>query len=141
MVREMVGVTREEELWSIQRVVLSGDTPASLSLLRDLLEISRVDPVPLTWAFSDLARRLHGVVRGVKQGENMGAVLRQYKLWPPMSDMVLAAARKLTPEAAAGLLQASIEADQKQKTSAGDAVHILEALVLRFTSTLSSAVR
>ncbi len=140
-VRDLVGVTREEELWSIQRVVASGDTPGSLRRLRDLLEISRVDPIPLTWAFIDLARKIHGVVRGVRQGENPAQLSRQYKLWPPMSEMVFAAAKRLTPEAAAGLLQAAIDADHKQKTSAGDAVRILEALSLRFTTALGPAGR
>jgi DNA polymerase III delta subunit len=140
-VRDLVGVTREEEMWSIQRVVASGDTPAALERLRDLLEVSRVDPVPLTWAFIDLARKIHGVVRGVRQGENPGQLSRQYKLWPPMSDTVFAAAKRLTPEAAAGLLQAAIDADHKQKTSAGDAVRILEALALRFTSAIGPGGR
>lgn len=133
-VRELVGVTREEELWSIQRVLATGDAPAALRRLRDLLEISRVDPVPLTWAFIDLARKIHGVARGMRQGENPGTLMRTLKLWPPLSDLVVAAAKRLTPEAAAGLLQAAIDADQKQKTSAGDAVRILEALTIRFTS-------
>lgn len=141
MVREMVGVTREEEMWSIQRVVLTGNAPESLRLLRDLMEVSRVDAVPLIWSFTDLARRLHGVARGLRQGDNLGAVLKQYKLWPPMSDMVLAAARRLSPETAAGLLQEAIQADQRLKTSAGDAVHILEGLVLRFTGALGSPGR
>lgn len=140
-VRDLVGVTREEELWSIQRIVVTGDTQASLKRLNDLLEISRVDPIPLTWAFIDLARKIHGVVRGVRQGENTGQLSRQYKLWPPMSEMVFSAAKRLTPEAAAGLLQAAIDADHKQKTSAGDAVRILESLALRFTTTLGMSGR
>jgi DNA polymerase-3 subunit delta len=140
-VRELVGVTKEEEMWSIQRVVVSGDTPAALRRLRDLLEISRVDPVPLTWAYIDLAKKLHGVVRGVRQGDNPGNLARQYKLWPPMSEMVFSAARRLTPETAAGLLQAAIDADHKQKTSAGDAVRLLESLTLRFTAALGQPGR
>jgi hypothetical protein len=53
-----------------------------------------------------------------------------------MSEMIFAAARRLTPASAAALLQAAIDADHKQKTSAGDAVRILETLTLRFTGAL-----
>jgi DNA polymerase-3 subunit delta len=140
-VRELVGVTKEEELWSIQRVLVGGDAPAALARLRDLLEVSRVDPVPLTWAYIDLAKKLHGVARGMAQGEHQGNLTRQYKLWPPMSEMVFAAARRLSPERAAGLLQAAIDADHKQKTSAGDAVRLLEALTLRFARAVGGSGR
>lgn len=140
-VRELVGVTKEEELWSIQRVLVGGDARAALTRLRDLLEVSRVDPVPLTWAYIDLAKKLHGVSRGMAQGEHQGNLARQYKLWPPMSEMVFGAARRLSPDRAAGLLQAAIDTDYKQKTSAGDAVRLLEALTLRFTRAVGSPGR
>lgn len=140
-VRDLVGVTKEEELWSIQRVVMSGSTSDTLRRLNDLLEISRVDPVPLTWAFIDLGKKLHGVVRGVRQGENPSNLARQYKLWPPMSEMVFSAAKRLTPEGAAALLQAAIDADHRQKTSAGDAVRILETLAVRFTTAIAPSGR
>ncbi len=133
-VREMVGITREEKFWAIQETLLTGNAAAALAHLRDLLEISRTDPVPLTWTYIDLAQKLHGVCRALRQGENPGAMFKRFRLWGPSGDAVMRAAKKLDPAEAAELLQAAIDTDVRQKTSAGDPVRGLEMLTLRFAS-------
>src|ERR1051325_11697202 len=51
LVQSMTGLTREEEFWAIQSALLTGDAGAALAQLRELVEVSRHDPVPITFAY------------------------------------------------------------------------------------------
>jgi DNA polymerase III delta subunit len=137
-VRDLVGVSRDEQFWAIQPTLLSGDAQRALTHLHELIELSRVDLVPLTYTFIDLARKLHGVSRGLAQGASAGDLMRRFKLWGPAVDAVMSAARRVKPDDAAALLHAVVEADVRQKRSEGDPVRALEILTLRFTSLASS---
>ncbi|MBC7772572.1 MAG: DNA polymerase III subunit delta [Pyrinomonadaceae bacterium] len=139
-VRAMVGVTREEELWSIQSQLITGDAADGLRRLRDLIEISREDPVPITYAYIDLARKLHGVARA-RPNENPMALKTRYKLWGPSAETVMKAGRKLSGPVAAKLLEAAVQTDQRLKSSAGDAVCALEVLTLRFATAFAAPRR
>jgi len=130
-VREMVGVTREEELWSIQSQLITGNPADGLRRLRDLIDVARENPVPITYAYVDLARKLHGIARA-KPNENPMALKTRYKLWGPSADTVMRVGRGLSARAAAALLNAAVQTDRTLKSSAGDAVCALEVLTLRF---------
>jgi len=140
-VRAMVGVTREEELWSIQNQLITGNAEDGLRRLRDLIEISREDPVPITYAYIDLARKLHAVARALKQGDQLGPLQGKFRLWGPAGDAVVRAARRLPVRTAARLLSSAVETDLKLKTSSGDAVRALEVLTLRFAGVFHAASR
>lgn len=133
-VRDLVGISRDEQFWAIQPTLLSGDAKAALSHLHELIELSRIDLVPLTYTYIDLARKLHGISRGLAQGAAPGELMRRFKLWGPAADAVMLAARRIKPADAAALLQAVVEADVRQKRSDGDPIRALEILTLRFTS-------
>lgn len=136
IVRQTVGLSREEEFWAIHRSLLSGDAAAALGHLRELLEVSRIDPVPLTWSYIDLARKLHGIARGLRQRENRGMLFRRFRLWGGPGEEVMRRAEKIDPRDAAAILDEAIQADLRQKSSGGDPVRALEALTLRFTSVM-----
>ncbi len=132
VVDEFVGFAREEKFFAIQSSLVSGDAGAALAHLRELVEVSRQDPVPLNWAYIDLARKLHGASVGLAAGENPYALAGRLKLWGPQQEAVFKAARKLPPDRAAELFQAAVETDVKLKTGQGDPVVNLEVLTLRF---------
>jgi DNA polymerase III delta subunit len=118
------GVAREEEVWSIQAPLLSGDARAALEHLDGLLSVSRQAPAGLSWAFIDLARKLDGACRG------QTAHLR---LWGPSAAVIPAVARSLAPEQTAALLEAAVETDARLKSGRGEPRRLLERLTLRFT--------
>jgi DNA polymerase III delta subunit len=136
LVRQFVGPSREEEFWRIERSLLSGDARQALAHLRELVDVSRHDPVPLNWAFVNLARKVHGLARGIAQGANPWSLRGPLKIWgsPEEFEQLLRIARKVPPRRAAALLQAAIDNDVRLKTSQGDPVINLESLALRFTS-------
>lgn len=139
LVRQFVGMSREEEFWRIEQSLLSGDPAVALGHLREMIEVSRHDPIPLNWAFVNLAKKLHGLSRGTAQGENPRSLMGTLKIWgaPDQVEQLLRSAKALKPARAAALLQAAVENDVKLKTSQGDPVTNLEALAIRFTSEVS----
>ncbi|MGE3109456.1 MAG: DNA polymerase III subunit delta [Phycisphaerales bacterium] len=141
VVREMVGVTREEEIWTSQSKLMTGDPADGLNRLRDLIEISREDPVPIMFSYIDLARKLHSLSRCIKQGENPHALAGGMRLWGPAKDAMIVAAKRYPPAAFARLLADAVAADSRQKSSSTDAVRALEVLTLRFASVFAAARR
>lgn len=138
-VREFVGVSREEEFWKIEQTLLSGDAGAALAHLREMIEVSRHDPVPLNWAFMNLAKKIHGLSRGMVQGDNPRSLMGALKVWgsPDQVEQLLRVAKRVRPGLAAELLRAAVENDVKLKSSQGDPVINLEGLAVRFTSAFS----
>ncbi len=136
LVREMVGPSREEQFWMIQDVLLSGNTEAALAKLNELLTISRIEIVPLRWAFVDLARKVHAASQSLAVGEGSGAIAKRLRLWGPAGDRLMSVAKHLTPARARRLLRDAIETDVRGKTGQGDNVRGLEVLTIQFAQAL-----
>ncbi len=132
MVEQSVGMTREEEVWSIQSMILSAGPEELLTQLRTILTNAKTDQSVLTlWACMDLCRKLHAASRGLAQGQRPAEIASALKLWGPARDAVLNAARHLPPERAAKLLTLAVEADRKSKSGLGSADRLLERLTLQ----------
>ncbi len=132
MVARSVGFTREEEAWDLQRVLLTADAPTILGHVRQVVEVSRQPATLVTWACTDLARKLHGACVGLKSGVKAPQISATLKLWGESQQTVLGAAARITPAAAARLLSACVDADARQKSGLGDAQRSLEALAIKF---------
>lgn len=127
MVEEMVGKSREEQAWEVQAAVVSGRPDVALRKVRELMEISRVDPVPISWSFMDLGRKLYGCSRLLRERQHPGAIAKRYKLWGPMQEAVLGAARKISPDDAAAIFRQVVQADRKMKSGLANGVRSVEA--------------
>jgi DNA polymerase III subunit delta len=140
LVSDMVALTHEEEAWVIQETLLSGDPVASIGHMRQILDTSRRDAhVPLSWACLDLARKLHGASRALREGQNPWQIGTKLKLWPEhRREAILAAAKRADPARFRELLRAAIQTDQRFKSGYGDPERGLETLALKFAQTLSS---
>lgn len=130
LVEKMTGVTREDEFWSIQERLLAGDGPGALAQLRELLDISRHDPVPLTWACVDAARKLHATARGLSQGAARGEIMSAVRAWGPMVELLFRRAQAVGPERAAAMLKHAVDTDARGKTGQGEPERNLEMLVM-----------
>jgi DNA polymerase-3 subunit delta len=135
LVQQFVGRSREEEVWDIQSTLLGGSVPRAVAHVRDLIEVSKQPTVMISWAMTDLARKVHAASRGAKAGVNPFELAKTLKLWGPSRDAILNIARKINPDAAASLLDACVKADIKQKTGLGDPQRTLEVLAMRFART------
>lgn len=132
LVVELVGQSREEEVWGVQQTLLSGDGRAILPHVRELVSISRVPTQQMMWAISDLARKLHGMSAGLRAGMNPFALAGTLKLWGPGKDAVTHAAHRTTPAAAAKLFGACVDMDARTKSGLSDPERAIEVLAVRF---------
>jgi DNA polymerase-3 subunit delta len=135
-VREFVGLSREEQVWTIQEVLLTGRADAAIAMLHELVEISRVSEVLIRFAYVDLARKLHGYARGMASGVPAQQLNKSLKLWGASANSVARAAQTASPAALARLFDEAVEADFRGKTSQGDAILALETLSVRFAQVL-----
>jgi len=138
-VRELVGRSREEEVWAIQEPLLRADTHGSLALLNELLSVGAGAPTVLVrWAYTDLARKLHIVARSVADGKPPREGAKAAKAWGAGLEPLARAGAALDQHRAAELLRAAVETDFRGKTSQTDERTALEALSVRFCDTLRS---
>ena len=139
LVTELVGVSREEQVWSVQGALLTGDAGYAMEAVKELVEVSRAPTVLIRFAFVDLAKKLAGVSAAVAAGESPMAASKAEKLWGDAQRRVVTAA---TPERAgtfAALFREAVDADVRGKTGRGDEIRALEALSVRFADVLRPA--
>jgi DNA polymerase-3 subunit delta len=143
-VRELVGRSREEEVWSIQEPLLRGDAEASIGKLNELLSVGAGAPIQLIrWAYADLARKLHLASRGVAEGAPPRQAAKAAGMWGAGLEPLVEAAGRVDERRAAALLREAVETDFRGKSGTGDEKAELEALSVRFCDTLraGAAVR
>jgi DNA polymerase-3 subunit delta len=128
VVGEVVGRSREEAAWDIQNAILSGSAGEAITKLRELLDISRQPYELLMWSMIDMARKVHGASRLLKQGDPPGAVMKSMRLWGDSGNAMVNAARRHAPAALAQLLHEAIEADARVKRGQMVGEHSLECL-------------
>ncbi len=143
LVESLVGVTRQESFFVIQDALLSGDSALALRQLDDLITISRQDATPIGWAFIEAARKVHVAARGLQAGQSSRQFEGDLRIFTrgPGRDQAIAGilqgARTAGPRAAADLLKAAVTCDQHNKSGVGEPVRNLEALAVRFTTTIN----
>lgn len=136
-VREMVGLTREEEAWGFQDWLLGGDIPAAMEKLRELLDVSRVDEVPLRFTMIDAVKKVHAFARAAEKGVSAQALAKEMRIWPPDRAAVFArAASTVGPGAAAELVGRAVAQDFAGKTGGGDTTLGVETMALDIMLTL-----
>ena len=132
LVVELVGQSREEEVWGVQQTLLAGDARANLAHVRELLNVSRVPTQQMMWAISDLARKVHAMSAGLRAGMNPFSLAGTLKLWGPAKDAVTHAAHRTTPAAAAKLFGACVDMDARTKSGFSDPERAIDVLAVRF---------
>ena len=137
LVVELVGKTREEEVWDLQSTLLGHGPEAALRQLGAVLGVSRQPPQLVGFAYLDLARKLHGAAVGARKNENPWKLATALKLWGPSKDAILDAGKRLNPTDTARVLADAVESDWRQKTGQADPERALEILTVRITGLTS----
>lgn len=135
-VKVLVGVGRQERAWALQSAIVAGKPGNACVKLHELLEVSQLDKTLVTWAISDLLRRLHTAAQLLRQGELVHAWTVKLRLFGAEGDRMVEIARRCEPGRLARLLAMTVETDQRNKSSGGDPVRNLEALTLLVTDTI-----
>ena len=135
LVAEMVGVSRQEDPWTIQSVLLSGDPTAILHQLRLVLDNAPRDAhIPVIFAYADLAKKLHGMAVANARRVSPQSAAGTLRLWGPARNALIQVAPRLRPRRTQALLKACVEADQGFKSGLGEPHRVLERLGLRFAA-------
>lgn len=140
LISEMVGVSREDEFWSIQNSLLLGEAATPLAQLRELIEVSRHDPVPIAHSYVEMARKVHLAARGMQAGVQISTMAGPLKVfgWGDARDRQLAqiasAAKSAGVPAAARLFAAAVATDAAGKSGLGEPVRNLEVLTVKFAA-------
>ncbi|MEQ8768985.1 MAG: DNA polymerase III subunit delta [Phycisphaerales bacterium] len=131
---ELVGQTREEELWSVQAEILSGDCERAIGYVRRLLDGAPRDAaVPVTYACVDLARKLAGLSAAKAQGRDARSAAKELKIWGPGQQEIMRVVGRMSPADARRLLARAVDADAAQKSGLGRPDRVLERLALTMT--------
>ena len=91
---ELVGLSREEQAWEIQSVLLSGNEGASISKLGELLDVSKQPRELLMWSVVDLTRRLSAAAAMISSGYSSGEIRKALKLFGDGGNRMLTVAKK-----------------------------------------------
>ena len=134
---EMVGLSRQEQAWELQSILLRADPAASLSKLHELREISRVPDVLLIWSITDVLRKLHDAARMRAAGVSDQVVAKTLKLWGPARDAVLQVSRRHPPGRLGSLLSQAVQVDEASKTGrTANPVRSIETLTVTVADSL-----
>lgn len=134
LVAEFVGESREEEVWGIQRTVLTEGPEAALHHLRQVLEVSRQPPTLVNWALTDMARKLHAASSLLRAGANPFALKGQLRLFGDAADAILNEAKRRSPAQCRMLFEAAVDSDFRQKRGLGEPERTAECLVVLFST-------
>jgi DNA polymerase-3 subunit delta len=130
LVDQSVELSREEKVWLIQDAIVTLDPAVMLRKLAELLQVTRAEFVPLSWAVMDLMRKMHLTSQMLRQGEPPGSIFGKARLWGETGNRIMAIARKTEPRTIAQLLQQAVEADRAGKSGQGEPIRNLEALLV-----------
>jgi DNA polymerase III delta subunit len=129
-VAAMVGLSKEEQAWEIQSVMLSGNEGAAMTKLCELLDVSRQPKELLMWSVIDLTRRLSAASSMILNGATDGEVRKALKLFGDGGNRMVAVAKKKTPSTLATLFSHAVSVDAKTKNGIIDGRRGLETLTL-----------
>ena len=135
-VRELVGYSRQEQAWDLQSAIMSGSAAQACTKLRELLEISRLDEALVTWAITDLLRRIHTAGQLLRRGEPEQSFRHSLRLNFPPGDRMLQVARNVEPSRVARLFDETMRTVHRTRSGLGDSVRNLEVLTVRVTDTI-----
>lgn len=133
-VGEMVGLSREEQAWEIQSVLLTGNEKASMTKLGELLDVSKQPRELLMWSVVDLTRRLSAASSMLACGASSGDVRKSLKLFGDGGNRVLSVAKKRTPSHFADLFTEAVAVDARTRSGTLDGRRGLEVLAIRVCS-------
>ncbi|MFO0873536.1 MAG: DNA polymerase III subunit delta [Phycisphaerales bacterium] len=142
-VRELTPISRDEVAWAIQAPLLDGDAPATIATLHELVAVSRISEVLLTFAMVDTMRKLHDGAALASEGAGAWDVAKAAKIWGSDRDRMLAAisrnAKRLPRARIAALLHAAVRTEQRTRNGEStNTRRALEALAVRTGVVLGS---
>jgi DNA polymerase III delta subunit len=131
VVIEMVGLSKEEQAWEIQSVLLTGNSSISLTKLSELLDVSKQPKELLMWAVVDLTRRLSAAASMFSNGQSNSDVRKSLKLFGNGGNRLMTVAKRRSPSQFANLFTDAVAIDARSRSGTLDGRRGLELLTAR----------
>jgi len=128
---EMVGLSREEQAWEIQSMLLSGNSGAAMNKLGELLDVSRQPRELLMWSVVDLTRRLSAAASMFQSGSSPAEIRKSLKLFGDGGNKILALAKQRTPTQLANLFTEAVAVDARTRSGLLDGRRGLELVAMQ----------
>ncbi len=128
---DMVGLSREEQAWEIQSIILSGNSGAAMTKLGELLDVSRQPRELLMWSVVDLTRRLSAAASMLQVGNSPAEIRKSLKLFGDGGNRILSLAKQRTPNQLANLFTEAVAVDARTRSGTLDGRRGLELLTMR----------
>ncbi len=128
---EMVGLSREEQAWEIQSIVLTGNSSSAMSKLGELLDISKQPKELMMWSIVDLTRRLSAAATMFESGATGNEVRKSLKLFGDGGNKLMSVAKKRTTTQLADLFTEAVAVEARTRSGLLDSRRGLELLTLR----------
>jgi DNA polymerase-3 subunit delta len=128
---EMVGLSREEQAWEIQSVVLTGNSSSAMTKLGELLDISKQPKELMMWSIVDLTRRLSAAATMLESGASGNDVRKSLKLFGDSGNKLMNASKRKTTTQLADLFTEAIAVDARTRSGLLDGRRGLELLTLK----------
>lgn len=138
MIAKWVGLSREEDAWTIQSALLNATPGQSVAFLRELLDVSREPAVKVAYSVTDLARKVNAATSATKAGLNPNEIASKLRLWGPAKDGVMHAAARVSPAATLKAYRACVNMDKRSKSGFCGIDEGLERMVLQVSTMLNS---
>ena len=139
LVDEAVPLSREEKAWVIQEAILTGGAARGLTTLHELLGVSRQSDVLVSWAVTDMLKRLHAASQMQCAGMSSGQLRKELKLWGPGGDATIEVSRRVDPKRLAHLLGDALRSQHRVRRGIGNATRMLERVIIDVSGAVARA--
>lgn len=133
LVHELVGRTREDEVWSIQAAIATGDPALALGAVRDAIRVARHPETLVAFACVDLAKKLHALSALLRQGVPPFPASKRAGFWKD-AEAFIPLAKRASPESLADALSEAIDLDRRSKTGLSDPESACERMAVRLST-------
>ncbi|MGP1309816.1 MAG: DNA polymerase III subunit delta [Phycisphaerales bacterium] len=133
LVHELVGRTREDEVWSIQSAIATGDPAVAVRAVRDAIRIARHPETLVAFACVDLAKKLHALSALLGQGVPPFPAAKRAGFWKGPEAFV-PLAQRAGAERLSDALTEAVDLDRRSKSGLTDAEAACERMAVRLAS-------
>lgn len=141
LVRDQINLSREEEAWELQSVLLYGNPVKAMEKVSELINVSKKSPVQINYFIIDLIHKIRMVSEMHSRGMDYNAIKSKIWIRYDMYNQIKSVISKISPTRLSTLMQDAVTSDARGKSGYGKQERTIEMLALRFVHELNPTNR
>jgi len=137
LITEHTGISREQQVWSLQSILLRAKPADAVLEVLELLEVSRQPPTLISYCVLDLIKKIRAANELSRSGLSSQEVASKLKIWGESKSLILKAAERINTENLNALMKDAVSLDVRNKSGYGVDTRGVELLTLRFVHELN----